>query len=519
MEEPIEDDSVTEKPVTKEPLKKKPAKRASSKKEPPHEEPAQKEPPKKESAKKEPPQKEPAEEEPAKNEPAKKESAKKESNKKEHTKEGPAKKEPKKKESTKEESTKNEPATKASSSKASVSKVPASKVSASKASTSKASTSKTSATKKPVLEELTTEEPVTEAPVAQEPVTKEPDTAELAATKSAPKPSKQVNKEEKAGKAADAEAPATIKTSRGKKENKATIVPESSKDVSRSKVSKKTGDSSKNDDAIKDTLSKFSDAAKSSNDVGQTGAEVPERAAKDSGTSVAANSKKRKTPPGADPDAIRKVIDPLTELESSKKKQKKGLTPSLEAVKTKIGDLVSPIVDTVAHGVHTAKDLAAEVQSSILEDVAAVAEEAADTKLDEAKPVKESGAPVANNGKDKAKDAGKEKEKGKERARALSKEAEPAQTSAAEDVALKAPEADFATKRPDVQRYQRDVEMTDQLQTNLTGLDNGTKESTNIAEVHAQEHSRRSHQPTVLEVTEVTGISTVVTTVVQGGQP
>ena len=328
-----------------------------------------------------------------------------------------------------------------------------------------------------------------------------------------------MNKEEKSGKAADAEAPATIKTSRAKKDNKATAVPESSKDISRPKVSKKTGDSSKNDDAIKGTHSKSSDAARSSKDIGQTGAEAPERAGKDSGTSVAANSKKRKTPPGADPDAIRKVIDPLTELESSKKKQKKGLTPSLEAAKTKIGDLVSPIVDTVTHGVHTAKDLAAEVQSSILEDVAAVAEEAADTKLDEAKTVKESGAPVAKNGKDKAKDAGKGKEKGKERARALSKEAEPAQTSAAEGVALKAPEADFETKKPDVQPYQRDVEMTDQPHTNLISFDNGTKESTNIAEVPAQEHSRRSHQPTVLEVTEVTGISTVVTTVVQGGQP
>lgn len=509
LTEPVEEDSATKKPVAKEslkkePSKKEPAKRASSRKEPPHKEPAQKEPPKKESAKKEPPKKEPVKKEPAKKVP----------NKKEPTKEESAKKDLDEKQPTGEEPPENEPATKASSSK-----TPASKASASKASASKASAPRPSATKKSTLDDLTTEEPVTEEPTAQEYITEKVDTAELAATKPAPKPSKRVNKGEKAEKAVDAEAPATIKTSRGKTENKAKIVAESSKDVPRPKVSKKAGDSSKKDDATKGTQSKSSVTASSSKDIDQTGAEAPERAENDGVTSTAANSKKRKTPPGADPGAIRKIIDPLTELESTKKKQKKGLTSSLDAAKAKIGDLVSPIVDTVTQGVHTAKDLAAEVQSSILEDVASVAEEATDTKLDEAKAVKDPGPPAAKNGKDKGKDASKGKEKGKERVRALSKEVEPAQTSAGEGVAPKAPEADLGTKKQDVLGYQRDIEIADQPQTNLTGLDNGTKESANIVEASAQENPHRSNQPTVLEITEVTGISTVVTTVVQGVQP
>ena len=258
------------------------------------------------------------------------------------------------------------------------------------------------------------------------------------------------------------------------------------------------------------------EVASSSKEIASTGAEAPEQAANDGVTSGAANSKKRKTPPGADPDAIRKVIDPLTELESSKKKQKKGLPPSLEAAKTKIGDLVSPIVDTVSQGVHVAKDLAAEVQSSILEDVAAVAEEAADTKLDQAGTVKESGVPVAKHGKDKGKDESRGKEKGKERVRALSKETEPAQTSA-EDVALKTPEVNPGTSKQDGLGDQRDIEMFDQTQTSLTGLENG-KESAYINDT-PHEHTRRSHQSTLVEVTEVSGISTVVTTVVQGNQP
>lgn len=512
VKEPVLDDTVTKKPVTKEPLKKEPAKKEaakkeSAKKESTKKESATKESATKESAKKEPAKKDLAKKDPPKKEPAQQEPPKKESTKKEPAKREPAKKESKNKEPSQEEPTKNEPATTASNSKASISKA-----SASKASISKASASRVPATKKSATEQHATEEPVTEKPTTQEPVIEEPDTGELAATKPASKLSKRANKGEKAGKAADVEAPATIKASRGRKENKATIIAESSKDGQKPKVSKKASDSSKKDDATNGMHSKSNEAASSSKDVGPVGTEAPEQAGKDGKTSGAANSKKRKTPPVADSDAIRKVIDPLTELESSKKKQKKGSTPSLEAAKTKIGDIVSPIVDTVTQGVHTAKDLAAEVQSSILEDISAVAEEAADAKLDEAETVKEAGVPVVKNGKDKG------KEKGKERVTALSKETEPAQTSAAEGVALKAPEVDLGTKKQDVLGYQQDIEMTDQPLTNPTGLDDGTKESANIAEV-PREHPRRSHQATVVEVTEVTGISTVCTTVVQGGQP
>lgn len=511
--EPVSKSTASKEPaVTKKPVAKEPTKKESAKKEPTKKELAKKGPAKEESAKEEPAKKEPAKKETAKKEASKKEPAKKEAAKKEPAKQEPAKQEPTKKEPAKKAVAKKESAQKESKKTEPVTKAATPKEPAPRASASRATVSKASATQVPALEEPSTDVRNTEKPSAEERVIEGPDTAELVAKKPASNASKGVTKGEKVRKTADLEVSATSKTSRGRKANKDTEIAEPPKDGPKSKTSKKANDSAKATDAAKDVRSHSGEVASSSKGLDPSGTEI-ERSGNDQVTSEAPNSKKRKTPPGADPDAIRQLIDPLSELESTKKKQRKGLPTSLKAAKSKIGDLVAPVVDTVKHGVQDAKDLAAEVQSSILEDVTAMAEEAADTKADEAGASKESGEPVAKNIQDKGKDKSKGREKGKERVRALSKEAEPAPTFV-EDTAVRASEANPATTTQGELEDKNRFEIVEQAQTSLTAVDDGPKEPTDSTDL-PHEHPRRPYQSTLVEVS---GISTVVTTVVQGGQ-
>lgn len=369
------------------------------------------------------------------------------------------------------------------------------------------------ATAKPVTVKPITAKPAAAKPAAAKPATKKPSTrnapkdsaTEKPATKEvgnkepapkepSPKVSKLASKGDTAKETADLDDPAKPKPSRGRKSKNDTNDPETSTAGPKSKLSKKVVKSSKTNEAAEGKASDPGEAGgpTKATEPGATevpgpsgkdgatesgAAEVPGPSRKDGATAEASKSNKRKTPPGADSDAIRDVLDPLSELASTKKKQRKGLPGSLEGAKASVGGLVAPVIDTVTHGAHAAKGLAADVasgaQTSIMEDVTTGAEEAIDADLRGPESPKESEESPAKKVKDKGKG------KRKERAKTSRKEAKPIESSN-KDVELETSEGNLQTTAEDNDEdydEEEDLEEDDQTLAILVGFDDSDEEA------------------------------------------
>lgn len=97
----------------------------------------------------------------------------------------------------------------------------------------------------------------------------------------------------------------------------------------------------------------------------------------------APKSKKRKTPPTHDVDAVKAdVLDPLTELASAKKKQKKTKSGSsaVEAAGDSLGSILSSVKKNAKAAIDFAGSITGGGQTSIMDDVEGVAEGALEEK-------------------------------------------------------------------------------------------------------------------------------------------
>ena len=314
---------------------------------------------------------------------------------------------------------------------------------------------------------------------------------------------------------ADPEVAAKPKSSKGRKPNKASDVAETSGGSSNLKTSKEPSASAIAAEYAKEMELDSGEPAGSSREADTAVASKSEHLVNDGVSSGASKTNKRKTPPGADSDAIREILDPLSDHASTKKKQKKGLTQSLEDAKTTLGDIVAPIVETVTHGIHTAKDITTEVAgsapTSILEDVTTVAEEAVDTNVGGAERPKDVAEPAAKEARDEG------TKKGKERAKSATEEVEPGQSSA-KGAELGIHQATSGTTTQHQHEYEQHYsEKTDQTSAILAGSNSGDKELTGTHGV-PEEQSHRPYQSTILEVTGTTTVYTNTTVVQDGGE-
>lgn len=92
-------------------------------------------------------------------------------------------------------------------------------------------------------------------------------------------------------------------------------------------------------------------------------------------------SRKRKSPNDLDADAVKKdVLDPLADLTSSKKKQKKSQTGALGVVGSLLGSTVDSAKAKAKAVIDYAGDITGSAQNSIMDDVTGVAEGAVDEK-------------------------------------------------------------------------------------------------------------------------------------------
>ncbi len=383
----------------------------------------------------------PASESPASNKPTTKE---------------PVHKKPITKEPINKETSNKNPTTKEPAHKKPITKEPTNKKAANKKSATEKPATEKSATEKSATEKSATKKPPTEKPATEKPATEKPAIEEPAPRKPVAKASRQANIGEVLKETTDVESTSS-KPSRGRKPKKTITDAETSGTNQEPNLGKVAG---------------------SINETDLAGAEASEPSGNDGATIEATKSNKRKTPPSAESDPFRDVIDPLTELASTKKKQKKGVPKSLEAAKTTIGGPISPLLDTVTHGVQTAKDVVAEAvtspPTSILEDVNTVARGAIDGNRDGLKSLEESEETLAKAGKDKGKG------KGGERAEQSSKEAEPGENSG-KDEELQTAEPNPGTSRQDEDKdeddgEEEDFEEEDQTLSIVIGFDDSDEE-------------------------------------------
>jgi len=101
----------------------------------------------------------------------------------------------------------------------------------------------------------------------------------------------------------------------------------------------------------------------------------PEKKAKDAPEAPTSESKKRKNPADLDADAVKKdVLDPLADLASAKKKQKKSQQASLGAVGSLLGSTIDSAKKKAKAVIDYAGDITGSAQKSIMDDVTGVAE-------------------------------------------------------------------------------------------------------------------------------------------------
>lgn len=373
----------------------------------------------------------------------------------------------------------------------------------------KSSTVKSSVSDEPIAGDQVVKESAVSEPAVIEPATEKSTSEKPANKKPAAKTPKRANKGEKVDKPATVDESAKAKSSKGRKSNKAGAIAEilaASPDL---QTTKEPTDSTTTGGPARDEVGR-GNAAGPSRETGKAVAHELQQPGNDGVPSGAPKSNKRKTPPGRDSDAIREVLDPLSELASSKKKQKKGLPQPVEEARTTISSLVAPIVDTVTHGVHAAKEFTAEVagnaQSSILEDITAGAEETINTTVDEPERSHESAGPIVN---DKATGKGKERVE-----TATSKEADAGKSAikAVEEPRTEGLIPDTTTQHESQLYREQQIEKNAQTSTILTGSGSG---STGIIPgVIIEEHAHRPYQSTIIELTQTT-TTTVLNTVVQ----
>lgn len=96
---------------------------------------------------------------------------------------------------------------------------------------------------------------------------------------------------------------------------------------------------------------------------------------------VPLKSKKRKSPPGGDLDAVKAdLLDPLSEAASAKKKQKKSTPSAMESAGESIGSLLSSVKKNAKAAFDFAGNAIDGGQGSLLEDITDVAEGVVDEK-------------------------------------------------------------------------------------------------------------------------------------------
>lgn len=101
----------------------------------------------------------------------------------------------------------------------------------------------------------------------------------------------------------------------------------------------------------------------------------PEKKPNDAPEAPIPKSKKRKSPNDLDADAVKKdVLDPLADLTSAKKKQKKSQTGALGVVGSLLGSTVDSAKKKAKAVIDYAGDITGSAQMSIMDDVTGVAE-------------------------------------------------------------------------------------------------------------------------------------------------
>ncbi|MCJ1283941.1 hypothetical protein MMC26_003272 [Xylographa opegraphella] len=116
-------------------------------------------------------------------------------------------------------------------------------------------------------------------------------------------------------------------------------------------------------------------------------------------------TRKRKAPADVDSDAIKsKLLDPMAEAASSKKKQKKSEAKISEKASEIVGSLINSGKEAALHGMTAAKNLINEItgeaSESLMGDITGTASDVVDAKMDE----KEKPSKAAKKSKGKAKD-------------------------------------------------------------------------------------------------------------------
>lgn len=141
----------------------------------------------------------------------------------------------------------------------------------------------------------------------------------------------------------------------------------------------------------KATIAQTKDQASSKN--GTKAPEEVEDGARGPGDreTAASKSKKRKPPPIDDVDAVKiDVLDPLSEVTSAKKKQKKSGSGALEAVGDSVGSLMSSVKKNAKAAIEFAGNVAGGGQTSIMDDVQRVADGAVEDNKKRRNSFKES---------------------------------------------------------------------------------------------------------------------------------
>ncbi len=107
----------------------------------------------------------------------------------------------------------------------------------------------------------------------------------------------------------------------------------------------------------------------------------PEKKPKDAPEAPTSETKKRKNPADLDVDAVKKnVLDPLADLASAKKKQKKSQPGALGAVGSLLGSTVDSAKKKAKAVIDYAGDITGSAPKSIMDDVTGVAEGAVEEK-------------------------------------------------------------------------------------------------------------------------------------------
>jgi len=107
----------------------------------------------------------------------------------------------------------------------------------------------------------------------------------------------------------------------------------------------------------------------------------PEKMPKDAPEAPISKTKKRKSPADLDADAVKKdVLDPLADLASAKKKQKKSQPSALGVVGSLLGSTVDSAKKKAKAVIDYAGDITGSAQKSIVDDVTGVAEGAVEEK-------------------------------------------------------------------------------------------------------------------------------------------